>query len=183
MILITGGIGSGKSVVSAILRAMGYTVYDCDSRARLLMDNSDEIKQSLRSLIHPHAVNSDGIIDRPLLASIVFSDSAKLACLNSIVHQAVRADISRQVALCPDLFVETAIPVSSRLFSIADEIWQVEAPESVRIARVMARNNLSADQVRQRIDSQLSESISNAIPIINDNLHPLLPRIHRLLNA
>ena len=61
---ITGGIGSGKSIVSKILAAMGYPVYDCDSRAKLLMDQDDQIKKALCSEIHADCVRTDGSINR-----------------------------------------------------------------------------------------------------------------------
>ena len=89
IIAINGGIGSGKSVVSRIVTAMGYPVYDCDARARQLMDSSDEIKAAISADIH-RACIKDGLIDRAMLASIVFEDKEKLAILNSIVHGAVR---------------------------------------------------------------------------------------------
>lgn len=168
MILITGGIGSGKSVVSRILRANGHEVYDCDLEAKLLMDRDDEIKRRLCAEIHPEAVDACGVIDRRRLASVVFADSERLAALNRIVHGAVRRDIARRMAANPDLFVETAIPVSSGLVDMADEVWQVEAPEDLRIRRVMARNNVSAADVRRRIEAQRAEYIPNARAIVND---------------
>ena len=79
---ITGGIGSGKSVVSQILRILGYPVYDCDSRARTIMDSDCGIHRSLCEQIHPQAVTG-GIVDRQLISSIVFNDTEALAvCRN-----------------------------------------------------------------------------------------------------
>ena len=94
LIAITGGIGSGKSVVSTILRKLGYYVYDCDSRAKLLIDSDTDIHQLLCQQIHPDAVH-DGIVNRSLISKIVFSDPDALARLNRITHAAVLADIQR----------------------------------------------------------------------------------------
>ena len=88
-IAITGGIGAGKSVVSTILRLMGYYVFDCDTEAKAIMDGSDAIKTALVTHIHEKAV-VDGVIDRRLIAGVVFSDAAKLDKLNAIIHEAVR---------------------------------------------------------------------------------------------
>ena len=93
IVAITGGIGSGKSVLSRILMAWGYDVYDCDCEAKRIMDSDESIKRRIASEIDAGVV-SDGVIDRVLLAKIVFNDKAKLSILNSIVHNAVRHQIA-----------------------------------------------------------------------------------------
>ena len=92
LIAITGGIGSGKSAVCRCLSAWGLNVYDCDSRARRLMDSDPAIHRRLCEEISPDTVKN-GIIDRPLLAEIVFSDPSKLARLNAITHRRVTEDL------------------------------------------------------------------------------------------
>ena len=82
LIAITGGIGAGKSVVSNVLRVMGYEVFDCDSEAKIIMDSDVEIKHRLITEISPLSVSSDGIIDRRHISSVVFSDKSKLEQLN-----------------------------------------------------------------------------------------------------
>lgn len=183
MILIAGGIGSGKSVVCKTLTAMGYEVYDCDSRARQLMESDDDIKVELRRQIHSGAVDADGHINRRLIAGIVFDQPDKLQLLNTIVHHAVRKDIRREMTHNPGLFVETAIPVSSRLDHMADQIWQVTAPIEIRIDRVMQRNGLSAADVTKRIEAQAAETVAGATAIVNDGIMAVLPQLHRLLNS
>ena len=97
---ITGGIGAGKSVVARILGAMGYEVYDSDSKAKMLMDNSADIKSRLVSAFGPGVIDNNGQIDRRRLASIVFSDNDALQKLNSIVHGAVLNDIDMWHSSC-----------------------------------------------------------------------------------
>lgn len=188
LIAITGGIGSGKSVVSRVLRAYGYPVYDCDSEAKRLMDTDRDIKQQLCELISPDAVRADGTIDRPLIAQIVFSDHHHLAMLNSIVHSAVRAHLRQWVARVPDgpAFVETAILYESRLNEDVDAEWRVIAPDELRIARTMARSNLSREQVIARMRAQETEPSIDAVrpplfTIDNDLSTPLIPQIATLL--
>ena len=94
LVAITGGIGSGKSVVSSILRIIGYQVYDCDSRAKSLMSGSEDILEGLTRLFGCNIVNG-GIINRKELSKIVFNDRNALKCLNSLVHPAVIRDIQR----------------------------------------------------------------------------------------
>lgn len=187
IVAITGGIGAGKSVVSRVLRALGYPVYDCDSRAKALMDCDAAIKARLAGEIAREVICDDAI-DRAALARIVFADSFKLAKLNAIVHEAVRLDIadwvSRQSA--HRVFVETAILYQSGLNRMVDAEWRVTAPEELRIERVMARNGLSADAVRARIESQRFEPAPDEPrpalhELLNDGITPLLPQIEGLL--
>lgn len=188
LIAIVGGIGSGKSVVSEILRILGYSVYDCDSRAKSIMDSDVNNHQHLCTEIHPLAV-VDGKIDRPLISKIVFSDSAALARLNAIVHSSVRADLlnwRENESLVSDkpCFVETAIFRKSRMDAIVDGVWEVEAPLEVRIERVMKRNGLNREQILSRINAQSDESLRD-IPhktLNNSGDVALLPQVHRLLN-
>lgn len=184
---ITGGIGAGKSVVSRALRVMGYEVFDCDSEAKIIMDSDDEIKRRLSSEISSSAVSPDGSIDRSLISSIVFSDPTKLVALNAIVHQAVRNRISdwqKEPHSADRLFVETAILYQSGLDAMVDDVWEVVAPEEIRILRVMERNNCDRRNVIERIKSQsfLPDTPHPAVHIIdNDGFTPILPRILALL--
>ena len=187
LVCITGGIGAGKSVVSHIVAAMGYAVYDTDSRARQLMDNSPEIIDAVARRIGRGTV-VEGRIDRARLAETVFNDPELLRMLNAIVHGAVIADIKRWYAGRKEsmAFVETAIMYQSGLHRIVDTVWEVTAPEPLRVARVMARNNLTDSQVRARIASQTfrpAQPHPRVSTIVNDGMAPLLPQILDLLQT
>ncbi|MDE6859330.1 MAG: dephospho-CoA kinase [Duncaniella sp.] len=184
---IVGGIGSGKSVVSRIVEIMGYEVYDCDSRAKLLMDASTDIMSRLKSEIHDECV-VDGKINRKRLAEIVFGDEEALNRLNAIVHAAVREDLKRWVESRDKdkvLFVETAILYQSGLDRMVDAVWEIDAPVDLRVERVMARNSMSREKVLARIaaqDSYVPVSMHPSVKhIINDNDMPLLPQVELLL--
>lgn len=183
IILITGGIGAGKSVVSRIIRTLGYEVYDCDSRAKQLMDRSDDIKQRLVTDIHPQAVDADGSINRQLIAQVVFGDPERLNALNKIVHQAVIDDIWYIAdGKGAPLFVETAIPRSSHLDALATQIWQVSAPVHIRLQRVLARDHHDKSHILSRMRAQDSEQChgTSVHNILNDGTTPILPQIQRL---
>lgn len=154
-VAIAGGIGSGKSVVSQLLRVMGYPVYDCDSRAKVLMDTDAELKDRLIEIFGSAAV-VDGIINRPYIAEVVFKETRMLNLLNSIVHPAVVADFEQWAARQASglVFVETAILQESGLDAVVDVVWEVTADEQCRIRRVMSRNGLSEQVVRSRMASQ-----------------------------
>lgn len=189
LIAITGGIGAGKSVVCSFLRAIGFDVFDCDSQAKVIMDQDDKIKCALADRIDSEVIK-DGKIDRALLSQIVFADKIKLEILNSIVHGAVRDRILQwrdRDSLRP-IFVETAILFQSGLNELVDEEWRVSAPEHVRISRVMNRNNISAQQVTDRIKAQVYIPAPNAHKpkmhtIANDDEHPVIPQIISLLST
>ncbi len=189
LIALCGGIGSGKSVVSKILDVLGYPVYDCDSRARDIMDNDAEIHISLCKSIHPMAV-VDGRINRRLISDIVFSDDDALKKLNAIVHSAVKLDLMRwceekKSAGFGIFFVETAILRQSGLIDIVDDLWVVTAPELMRVERVQRRSGLTESQVRARMKSQQNENFGDLEhkEILNDYDSPLLPQIHEMLGT
>lgn len=188
IIALTGGIGSGKSVVATMLTIMGYSVYDCDSRAKALMDSSDEIKRTIAQDICAEAITPEGNIDRRRLSAEVFSDAEKLSRLNLIVHKEVRKNMIRWIASQDKLkpcFVETAILYQSGLDLVVDKVWEVTADTETRICRVMKRNSMERQQVVDRIKSQNSFKFerrhSDVSTIINDGITPVLPRVEALL--
>lgn len=180
---ITGGIGSGKSVVSRILRACGFMVYDCDSNAKAIMDRDPEIRRKLAEMIDPSTINADGSINRPRLAQIVFGDKSQLGILNAIVHGAVTGDVQACARRTAGLFfVESAILYTSGLWKYVDRIWEVTADMETRISRVSVRDNASRQQVLQRIHSQDNETAPKECSIVPEVIHndgdsALLPQI------
>lgn len=187
IIAVNGGIGSGKSVVCRILRTIGFDVYDCDSRARMLMDNSCEIKRSIAAQISDSVIVG-GVIDRRILSRMVFSDSDKLQTLNRIVHGEVIRDVERWAAGRSLAFVETAILYQSGLDRIVDQVWTVGAPVEERIRRVCERSggSLSIDDVVARIEAQEAfapQALHTCVRhITNDGVEPLLPQVLHLLS-
>lgn len=188
LIAITGGIGSGKSVVSAILRILRYPVYDCDTEAKRIMDSDRTIIDAIASDIAADAIRPDGTIDRQTLGRIVFGDAAALQRLNSIVHGAVRRHLSvwYHNNTNPLQFVETAILYQSGLDRIVDEVWEVTAPDELRILRVMERNGLTREEVEHRIASQRYEPATpHAVirQIANGYNDAILPQLRALLES
>lgn len=184
IVAITGGIGSGKSVVCRILAAMGYDIYDCDTRAKFIMDRDTSIHDYIANEVCSDAIKN-GIIDRRILSKAVFNDSELLKKLNAIVHGRVLEDIgrwSKDKKLC---FIETAILYQSGLDRHVTEVWEVKAPEQLRMTRVMKRSALTESEVRQRIKCQDSYKVSvyhhRLYQIINDDIIPVLPQIESLL--
>ena len=188
LIAITGGIGSGKSVVSRMLQVMGYNVYDCDSRAKSLMAHDPDVRRQLTEAFGPETYQADGSINRAYLSEVAFADDLSRARLNGIVHPATARDMCRwaeeQRRQGADMaFVETALLRTADLDRLMDEVWHVTAPTDVRIKRVMARNGLTALQVQSRIASQTAEEEVTAGEhvIVNDGDTSLLVQVLKLI--
>lgn len=186
LIAITGGIGSGKSVVARMVQVMGYQVYDCDSRAKALMTQDEDVRLKLKQAFGEETFQPDGSLNRQHLSAVAFANDEALARLNAIVHPATARDLllwshERQASLC---FVETALLRTARLDQVVDGIWHVTAPQEVRISRVMARSGLTAEQVKERISAQATEDsiATGEHVIINDNDTALLPQVLHLLD-
>lgn len=185
LIAVTGGIGAGKSVVCRILTTMGYEVYDCDFRAKAIMDGDCHIKRRIAEEVCRESIGSDGKIDRRVLGAHVFNNKEALSALNAITHAAVRADFRHWAQGKKIGFVETAIFNESGLDKMVNEVWVVEAPEEVRISRVMTRSNLTREEVLARIHNQSTE-ILTTLPtriIVNDGRESLLEQTLGLCRA
>lgn len=182
---ITGGIGSGKSIISHILRIMQYPVYDTDTQAKLIME-TPTIRQQLIDTWGKNIIHPNGNIDRPQLAQIVFNNPQQLDTLNNIVHPAVRQHYAQWVTQQKShiTFLESAILHQAHMDNTLHQIWLVEADRETRIQRVMKRNNLTRSEVEARIATQHKQPIDNRThTIINDNQQALLPQIIKLLNT
>ena len=185
LVAISGGIGSGKSVVSHLLTLLGYSVYDCDSRAKLLMNRSEDVKRELREAFGDDVITPQGMVNRDVLSKIIFGNAEALKKVNSIVHPRVVAEIMSLAGKCSDeyFFFETALPQESGLDKLADAVWLVTAPVETRIERVIKRSGLTREQVMARIASQDYSNIKNNREeyIINDENKSLTNQLLTLL--
>ena len=185
LVAISGGIGSGKSVVSHLLTLLGYSVYDCDSRAKLLMNRSEDVKRELREAFGDDVITPQETVNRGVLSKIIFGNAEALKTVNSIVHPRVVAEIISLAGKCNDeyFFFETALPQESGLDKLADAVWLVTAPVEKRIERVIKRSGLTREQVMARIASQDYSNIKNnrVEYIINDENKSLTNQLLTLL--
>ncbi len=183
---ITGGIGSGKSIVSRLFQALGVPVYDADSRARWLMENDADLRQQLISAFGPDTYDSAGRLNRPVLAGTVFRSPDLLAQLNALVHPHVGTDFeqwaaARQQAGSAYVLKEAALLFEAGSYKQLDRIITVFAPLVVRQARVLRRDpHRSAADVQAIMAKQLSEEekMQRADYVLaNDDAQPLLPQV------
>lgn len=176
---ITGGIGSGKSVIARQLRKMGYSVYDTDSEAKRIIVEDATVREQMTALFGKE-VYQDGVYQTSFVAQQVFADKNLLAKLNAIVHPAVRQDILRKFRSSEGsevlFFIECAILYTAHLDELCDKVVVVTAPEEVRLARTIARDHSDIDKVRARMRAQnVEEDIRRADIIINNDGNTPIP--------
>lgn len=182
---ITGGIGSGKSVIAKQLRKMGYSVYDTDSEAKRIIVEDATVREQMTALFGEE-VYKDGVYQTSFVAQQVFADKNLLAKLNAIVHPAVKQDIiskfrSSGVTSEPSapseplnndsglFFIECAILFQAGFDVLCDKVVAVTAPEDIRLERVIARDHSDMNKVRARMRAQEAEKDLQRADIIINN--------------
>lgn len=184
---LTGGIGSGKSVVATLFRMMGLPVYDSDVRAKALYDEVPALRDAVIARFGPSLYNGT-FLDRAALADLIFTDPTALQVVNALVHPFVAADFFAWAAglgPVPVLVQETAILFEANLADRFELVVSVTAPEALRIDRVCRRNGWTAEQVRARMRHQLPEAerLSRSdVVLINDGVKALLPQVVALVD-
>ena len=163
IIAITGGIGSGKSVVAQFLREMGYQTVDCDALAREIADDPSVVA-AVERLLGSECI-SDGVINRRKVRETVFADENLLKKYDEIFFERVRQRLEETVRQsCSTVFVE--IPIIDAFEFDFDEIWLVESEQKTRIDRVTARDGVAVENAigivsRQRYDGVYDRVLTN----------------------
>ena len=181
MIGLTGGIGSGKSVVAKIFATLGIPVFNADEAAKRIMQTSPEIKTKLIEQFGTDIYNESGL-DKEKLAGIVFNDPFQLQLLNAIVHpvtiQAAKDWAAKQTS--PYVIKEAALIFESGAADGLLKVIGVTAPLSLRIHRVMQRDGITKDQVDARMRNQISDTIKMRLcdyVIENNNQQMVIPQV------
>ncbi|MGL4993482.1 MAG: dephospho-CoA kinase [Bacteroidales bacterium] len=184
---ITGGIGSGKSILCTYLMHRGVEIYNCDVQAKRIMSEDAQVRALIIELLGAESYNDNGI-NRQYIAKRVFSDRELLGSLNSIVHPAVRRDFLTwcESAKSSIVALEAAILFEGGFDSSLDKVITVEASRECRIARVILRDALSLEEVERRIANQMSteERVEKAdFVIYNDEDKLIIPQIESILTT
>ena len=172
VLLVTGGIGAGKSAVSRMLIERGVPVYFSDDMAKSLYDRDASLRDSLRRLFGER-VFRDGDVDRRALAELIFADEEKRRVLEALVHPAVFRDFEAWKAERPDCALVAFGPAiwldRGRPVGFADYVIYVDAPEELRLRRAMERDGSAAESVRRRMQSQKAGPEHPAVDFVLDN--------------
>ena len=178
---LTGGIGSGKSTVAYIFEVLGIPVYYADAASKRLMNDDQELKDKIKNAFGEDAYVNESL-NREYLSEQVFNDSEKIILLNSIVHPATIKDAEEwmQMQKAPYVIKEAALIFESGSNKGLDYIIGVKSPIELRIKRAMQRDNISAEQVRARMDKQMDEETKIRLcdyVIVNDEQQMLIPQV------
>jgi dephospho-CoA kinase len=158
---LTGGIGSGKSAVAALLAEHGAVVIDADAVAREVVAPGTDGLALVAAEFGPEVVGPDGALDRVRLAAVVFTDAAARERLNRIVHPLIAARTRELVAAAPPdavLVHDVPLLVENNLAGAYDLVLVVEAPEAVRIERLRASRGMTEADARARMSVQASDA-------------------------
>ncbi|HAY1021399.1 TPA: dephospho-CoA kinase [Staphylococcus aureus] len=172
---LTGGIASGKSTVSELLSVFGFKVVDADKAAREAVKKGSKGLAQVREVFGDEAIDENGEMNRRYMGDLVFNHPEKRLELNAIIHPIVRdiMEEEKQEYLKQGYNVIMDIPLlfENELENTVDEVWVVYTSESIQMDRLMQRNNLSLEDAKVRVYSQISiDKKSRMADHVIDNL-------------
>lgn len=185
---ITGGIGSGKSVICRIFSQLGIAVYDADRAAKRLIDSDGTLKWQIKKEFGDTIFDMQNNLKRKELAGIVFINPDALQKLNQLIHPVVKKDFDKWVLQrqhLPYIIKEAAILFESGANEGLDYVIVVSAPEKLRMQRVMKRDEISEEKVKARSMNQMSEEEKikrSDFVISNDEIQLVIPQVVALHN-
>lgn len=184
---LTGGIGSGKSIICDILNIMGYPVFNSDNEAKLLMVSDPEVIQQIKDVFGEEAYVGNAL-NRPYLANKVFKDESLKIALNNIVHPAVRNafDSWAEKKNAKLVFNEAAILFETGAYKAFDYTVLVTAPEKTRIERVILRDKTTTEEVKLRMNNQWEDEIKKEMAsyvINNENNTLVIPQVLKIIKS
>ena len=183
---LTGGIGSGKSVVADLLREQGATIIDADRLGHEAYTPNSEAWTQVVAAFGEGILTAEGEIDRRKLGAIVFSDPAQLERLNGIMHPLMAGMVQQRKVQLSEASVAVAVVEAAVLFeagweTLVDEVWTTVAPDDVVIERLRQRNGLSAQEASKRINSQMSsEDRIRRSDVVIENASDLVALQHQV---
>lgn len=169
---LTGGIGSGKSTVSALLAERGATIIDYDQLARDVVEPGTPALRAIAERFGDGVIAADGTLDRPALGSIVFADDAARVVLEAITHPAIREQaLAREAAVSDGVIVhDHPLIVEMDMASHFDLVVVVDVPEEIQLDRLVTLRGMSEEEARGRLAAQASRQERLAIAdVVIDN--------------
>ena len=156
---ITGTTGSGKSTISGIFRNLGVYVADADKAARAVTAKGHICLDEIVSEFGNNVLNSDGTLNRPALANIVFNDNDKLKLLNNITHKYIKEYLLDEISKADNEIaaIDGAVIIGSPVYELCKATVVVTADEDIRANRIMKRDNITLEAALSRIRSQMKD--------------------------
>lgn len=157
---LTGGIASGKSTVSELLTAHGFKVVDADIASRQAVEKGTEGLARVKEMFGDEAIDEDGNMNRSYVGEVIFNQPEKRLILNEIVHPIVRDIMEKEkeeyLEQGYNVIMDIPLLFENDLQETVDEVWLVYTSESIQIDRLMERNDLSMEEAKARVYSQIS---------------------------
>ncbi len=174
---LTGGIGSGKSTVSALLASHGAVIIDYDKLARDVVEPGSRALQAISERFGAGVIAPDGTLDRPALGALVFADAGARKDLEAITHPAIRdLAVQRQTEAGPDAIVihDNPLLVEMGAAAFCEFVIVVDVPVEVQIERLVSTRGMTVEEAQARIDTQSSREVrTGAADLVIDNTGPL----------
>ena len=178
---LTGGIGSGKSVVASVFKTLGIPVFDADSASKKLMEHDAELVSAI-IISFGEKSYTNGKLNRKYIADIVFNDAYQLALLNSLTHPAtIKAfEVWANQQSAPYIIKEAALLFEAGTATDLNIIIGVSAPHALRVKRVMQRDGITREDVLNRMNNQISDTVKMRLcdaVIINDEQQMIIEQV------
>ncbi|REH89121.1 dephospho-CoA kinase [Staphylococcus felis] len=172
---LTGGIATGKSTVAELLQIHGFKIVDADVAARKAVEKGSEGLEKVRALFGEEAITAEGEMNRTFIGQEVFYDDEKREKLNQIIHPIVNQLMKKErddyLEKGYNVIMDIPLLFENGLEDTVDEVWLVYASEPIQIDRLMARNNMSIEDAKARVYSQISiDKKSRMADVVIDNL-------------
>ncbi|MBH9580913.1 dephospho-CoA kinase [Staphylococcus felis] len=172
---LTGGIATGKSTVAELLQIHGFKIVDADVAARKAVEKGSEGLEKVRALFGEEAITAEGEMNRAFIGQEVFYDDEKREQLNQIIHPIVNQLMKKErddyLEKGYNVIMDIPLLFENGLEDTVDEVWLVYASEPIQIDRLMARNNMSIEDAKARVYSQISiDKKSRMADVVIDNL-------------
>lgn len=174
IVALTGGVAAGKSEVTRRFEALGVNVYDADVAARAVVEPGEPALTEIEFVFGPEVMNEDGTLNRRTMRERVFGDADARTKLEGIVHPRVREWLRRRVAADRGAYCMLAIPLLAETwpqYAFVDRVLVVDAPDELRIERLIRRDRVTRAQAKQTLAAQVARERRLALAhdvIVND---------------
>jgi len=184
---LTGGIGSGKTLISNIFKIFGISVFNADDIAKFIINNNEKVINTLKKK-YGFDIYSNNIINKKKLSKIIFHNKNELDYINKLIHPLVFDNFNewKNKQKSPYVIMEAAILFESNANKLCNKTITVFSPKQTRINRIKERDKISEDEIKKRMKHQLDENEKIKLAdyiIYNDNKQAILPQIINIHNS
>ncbi|WP_336046677.1 dephospho-CoA kinase [Solibacillus ferritrahens] len=187
---LTGSIASGKSTVAKMIQSYNLPIVDADQVARQVVEPGSPTLLKIAEVFGQDVISEDGTMDRAKVGSLIFHDESKRQQLNAIIHPAIREEMIRQRDEFisygeKNVFMDIPLLFESKLEHFVEKIIVVSVTEGVQLERLMERNDLTEEEAKARIGTQIpvkdKEALADAVIYNNGSLEDTALQLQNIL--